>query len=130
MDTWKMQLEYSRYLKLMAKRLNCVIILITQLNDDERVKYGQGIEENADYWIWWPWRDDQEKETGDVVLRLAKARHAKPGRVDAKFTLDVMRINAIGWSTVATVDANKEDGGKKESVAAVSSRLFSNAADY
>lgn len=51
------------------------------------------IEENTDYWIWWRWREEEEQETGNVELRLAKARHARGGRkIPAKFRLDVMSI--------------------------------------
>jgi replicative DNA helicase len=51
------------------------------------------IEENTDYWLWWRWREEEEQETGNVEIRLAKARHARGGRrIPAKFMLDVMRI--------------------------------------
>jgi replicative DNA helicase len=92
MDTWKMQLEYSRYLKTMAKRLNCVIVVLTQLSDEERVKYGKGIEENTDYWLWWRYREDQEQETNQGELRLDKARHAAKRRFPMTFLFEKMDI--------------------------------------
>lgn len=91
-STWKMQMEVSRYLSIMAKRLNCVIVLLTQLSDEERVKYGKATEENTDYWIWWPYGPEEE-ESGNVELRLAKARHTKGGvRIPTRFMLDIMSI--------------------------------------
>jgi len=90
-STWQMQMEYSRYLAMLAKRLNCVVILLSQLSEDEKVKYGRAIQENTDYWIWWPYGPEEE-ESGNVEIRLAKARHGRPRRFSAKFKLDIMRI--------------------------------------
>jgi len=125
-DTWKMQLEYSKYLKAMAKRLNCVVVLLTQLSDEERVKYGRSIEENTDYWIWWRWREDEEQETGDVELKLAKARHTSPRKFPAKFMLDVMKIETQGllpYGNASSGDQGKGGPGGR-------SDIFSNAGDY
>jgi len=124
-DTWKMQLEYSKYLKAMAKRLNCVVVLLTQLSDEERVKYGRSIEENTDYWIWWRWREDEEQETGDVELKLAKARHTSPRKFPAKFMLDVMKIETQGLLPYGGVSG---DQGKRGPTSR--SDIFSNAGDY
>jgi replicative DNA helicase len=96
MDKWEMVLEYSRYLKSMAKRLNCVIIVLTQLNDEEKVKYGRGIEENTDYWIYWRWREDEERETGLVELQMEKARHTKTQKIQAIYRPDIMQIRTLG----------------------------------
>jgi len=109
MDTWKMQLEYSRYLKSMAKRLNCVIVVLTQLSDEERVKYGKGIEENTDYWMWWRYREDEEEESGKGVLRLDKARHAPKRRFGMDFLFDRMNI-----TTSLNAPANQETGKDKK----------------
>lgn len=125
-DTWKMQLEYSKYLKAMAKRLGCVVVLLTQLSDEERVKYGKAIEENTDYWLWWRWREDEEQETGDVELKLAKARHTSPRKFPAKFMLDRMKIETEGLLPYGT----SVDGGKGIGDATAGSELFSNAGDY
>lgn len=108
MDTWKMQLEYSRYLKSMAKRLNCVIVVLTQLSDDERVKYGRAIEENTDYWMWWRYREDEEQESGKGELRLDKARHTAKRRFQMEFFLDRMDITT-SIADVATQNENKKE---------------------
>ena len=119
MDTWKMQLEYSRYLKSMAKRLNCVIVVITQLSEEERVKYGKGIEENTDYWGWWRWREDEEQESGRGEFRLDKARHAARRRIPMEFFLNVMNITtslsaapAVSEKKVAGVLSNESGAWK------------------
>jgi len=110
LNLWEMQMEYSRYLKSMAKRLNCLIILLTQMSEEDHVKYGRAIEENTDYWINWQYREDEEQETGDVWLKLAKARHTKPRKLLSKFRLDYMQIDTSEAVTgSATDDSSKED---------------------
>jgi len=97
LDMWQAQKEHGRYLKQLAGRLSpkCVVVLLTQLSKDERVKYGTGPEEDADYWLWWRY-GEEETETGKVELRLGKARHARGGVIPAKFDLAHMRINTVG----------------------------------
>lgn len=102
-DLWEMQMEYSRYLKQMAKRLNCVVVTLTQVNANENVKYGTAVEENLDTWFRWQWREDEEQETGEVEVRLALCRHAPTAIFPAKFQLEKM-----------TIDIYPPSSGKKE----------------
>ena len=101
MDTWQMHQEYSKYLKMLAKKLKCVIVILTQLSDEERVRYGRAVEENTDYWIWWNW-DRDSREFGETPLVLEKARHAQGQvRFRARFNFPMMELHVYG----------KEDGG-------------------
>lgn len=90
-EIWKAQKEASRYLKQLAKRLRCVVVVLTQLSDDDRVKYGRGPEEDADWWLWWRYGEEQ-RENGKVEMILDKARHARPCTFPAQFTLNTMKI--------------------------------------
>jgi len=113
MDQWKMQLEYSRYFKGMAKRLKCVPVLLTQLSEEERVKYGKGIEENTDYWMWWKWGQEQE-EVKQTELKLAKARHTGKRMLTANMLFEKMRIETenVGGlgARKSSIDDAKVDG--------------------
>lgn len=124
MKLWDMQLEYSRFLKQMAMRLNCVVVVLTQLNEEERVKYGKSIEENTDYWMWWRY-GDEEKETGDVELKLAKARHTASQRLMAKFLFDIMRIETQDYMAGST----DERGASGKPIGA-DSDIFTSADDF
>ncbi len=121
-DLWEAQLEYSRYLKGTAKRLNCVPVVLTQLSDEERVKYGKGIEENTDYWMWWKWGEEEE-ETGKTDLRMDKARHAAKKRFPALFMFDIMQIDTTIGSSATSDAAPKAEG-------VVNADVFSNAGAY
>jgi len=90
-DTWKMQMEYSRYFKQMAKRQNCMIIILSQLTEDEQIKYGRSIKENTDYWFYWVYGDDEE-EDGQTEMKTGKARHNKKRSITLKMDLDYMTI--------------------------------------
>jgi len=119
LETWKMQMEYSRYLAQMAKRLQCVVIVITQMNEEEKVKYGRSVEENTDYWLNWRWREEKEAELGKAEVRLQKARHTKPQRLLGDFHLDVMNIQCSALTEQAIVGIEADDnrvkkGGKQE----------------
>lgn len=96
-DLWQAQKDNSLYLKQLAGRLRpqCVIVVLTQLSEDDRVKYGRGPEEDADYWLWWRY-GEEEKESGQVDLRLAKARHTRGGVIPAHFRLEKMQITTAG----------------------------------
>lgn len=115
LEKWEMQLEYSRYLKSLAKKLGCVIVLLTQLSDNDKIKYGRGILENTDYWINWRWRETEEQLTGDVELRLEKARHAKARRIMAKFDLDAMQITTpiVDAASTLVTAASKQDAAEQ-----------------
>jgi KaiC/GvpD/RAD55 family RecA-like ATPase len=118
-STWQMQMEYSRYLAMMAKKLNCVIVLLSQLSEDERVKYGKAIEENTDYWMWWPYGPEEEA-SGNVELRLAKARHVRPTRLPARFMLDIMRIETAVAQTT-------QKGGRSTGAVSADSEIWTNS---
>ena len=116
-DMWRAQKDHSRHLKSLASRLNCVMVVLTQLSKDERVKYGTGPEEDADYWLWWRYGDD-EVSTSDVELRLDKARHAQRCILPAKFDMPKMTIKTQGakkpsMSTYKTPGKGSK-GGKGE----------------
>lgn len=90
-DTWRMQMEYSKYFKGMGKRLDCVTGVLTQLNEDEEIKYGTAIKENTDYWIKWQYGEEEEEE-GETEFKLAKARHGKKRTFPVQFMMDKMTI--------------------------------------
>jgi replicative DNA helicase len=108
MDTREMIMEYSRYLHTMAKRLKCVIIVLTQLNDDDRSKYGKAIEENTDYWIYWRW-DNQEQGTGQQIdLLMEKARHTQTRKIQAVFRPDIMQVLTLD-TDVSSSESSKDN---------------------
>lgn len=75
-EQWKALSRVARKCKLFAKRNNCIIVLLAQLSDDDKIRYSKGIAEHAD--MWWRWRiGDSERETGIFTIHQAKARHGR-----------------------------------------------------
>jgi replicative DNA helicase len=71
---WQRLGEIIRDLKLMALRLNVVIVLATQMGEGDIVRYSRMIKEHADFlWIWKCL--DQEKAEGQVKITQDKARN-------------------------------------------------------
>ena len=111
-SVWEMQMEYSRYLTIAAKDLGCVIVVLTQLSDDDKIKYGRAIKENTDYWIWWSW-DATSREFNETDLNLEKARHAEGhAKFRAKFNFAEMSLLVYGRSNSGYVpDAMRMKSG-------------------
>ncbi len=105
METWKMHLEYSKYLKGMSKRLDCVTTALAQLSQDEELRYGRAIRDNTDYWLSWLF-DDEEDNKGEVEFRMRKARHTKRRNFIVHFKLNTMKI----WTPTPDESAASEDG--------------------
>lgn len=116
-ELWMAQKEHSRYLKQLAGRLSprCVMVVLTQLSKEERTKYGTGPEEDADYWLWWRY-GEEEIASGQVDLRLGKARHARGGVIPAQFNLSQMRIVTTGAVNTAmgSYTENQKARGRKD----------------
>lgn len=99
-DMWMVQKEIGRYLKQLAGRLNCVIVILTQMNKDDGVKYGSGPEEDADWWLRWRY-GEEEKQSGQVQIELAKARHGRAVTLNTYFRMDQMRVECLGVTDYA-----------------------------
>ena len=90
-DIWRMQMEYSRFFKGTCKRLDCVTNVLTQMNEDDEIKYGRAVKENTDYWIRWQYGEEEEEE-GETEFNLAKARHGRKRTFPVQFMMDKMTI--------------------------------------
>lgn len=90
-DIWRMQMDYSKFFKGTCKRLDCVTNILTQMNEDDDIKYGRSVRENTDYWIKWTYGEEEEEE-GETEFKLAKARHGKKRSFPVQFMMDKMTI--------------------------------------
>jgi replicative DNA helicase len=95
-ETWKMHLEYSRFLKGMAKRLNCVVVILAQLSDDEQLRYGKAIRDNTDFWFYWTYGEDEMADM-ETELKTGKARNHQRRHC----MLDMRRLNNMIVTTIS-----------------------------
>jgi replicative DNA helicase len=73
-DLWDSIYQHSKYLKMMAKDLNCLVVVLGQLTEEGRAKYARAAEEDADVWLHW------ELNRGQPIVKFfhGKARHYNP----------------------------------------------------
>ena len=89
--------ESARYAKIAANAIGSVIVLLAQLNEDDKVKYARAIVENSNnVWSWH--MGDKEKETHFFTIKQTKARNQK--------TFDVFMVEDFAHMSVSGRDAD------------------------
>jgi hypothetical protein len=73
---WENLGEHTRAAKLAANQLDCVFVLLAQLDDEtNKIKYAKSIAANANFI--WTWEfGDKERESGIIEVKQKKARNA------------------------------------------------------
>jgi len=101
--------EMARTLKLGAGEnfLNCPIVVLAQLNDENRIKYSRAMAEHADYILWWR-RDDEEKITHYFDVHQDKARNARQYSMKFREDFSTMSVEALHEIKPETQDTPKE----------------------
>lgn len=75
-DQWKALGYVARKAKMYAKKNKCVVVILTQLSDDDKVRYSRTILEHAD--LWWYWRiTDKERQACMFTVTIGKARNQR-----------------------------------------------------
>ena len=75
-EQWKALGYVARKAKMYAKKNKAVVVLLTQLSDDDKVRYSRTILEHAD--LWWYWRiTEKERESGRFSVNIGKARNQR-----------------------------------------------------
>lgn len=69
--------EIARQAKMMAKKNNQLVVLLTQLDDKEHtIKYSKAIKANCDF-LWAFWLDEQSFQSQTVMINQQKVRHGE-----------------------------------------------------
>lgn len=68
--------EAARYCKIMAHKLNCVVVLLAQLNDEGKVFSSRAITHHANTWFKWNC-SEEDKTRGYVSVEQGKSRGAE-----------------------------------------------------
>jgi replicative DNA helicase len=103
--------EIARVSKLYAERTGCVVIMLAQLDAESRkVKYSQGIGQNADVLLKWVC-DADSKEVGCVEVEIEKCRGGKTGTFYLSTDFAYMQMNDVTESTMASEAVRRKSGG-------------------
>lgn len=65
--------DIVRYAKRMAQQMNCVIVLLAQLNEEGQIRGSRAIGHHANFWFKWECTDE-DKQKGFITIEQAKAR--------------------------------------------------------
>lgn len=107
----QMYSEAVRYLKRIAVKLNCVIVLLSQVNDDGQLRGSRAIGFHASFWwqLGGKTRDDQQaaKDRGFITVEQPKARAGE--QFDFYLTCDFARMR---METYYGPEANMKDDGE------------------
>jgi replicative DNA helicase len=120
-DQWKSLGSAMRQFKMAAKKLNCLIIVLAQFDQDAMVvKYARALREHAN--IMWCWTYGKEEEdSGVVTIRqtapYGKNRNCPPFDFRVKYELKLMRIHDFGEADPAQraqAPLKKRSGGRQQ----------------
>ncbi len=100
----------ARTLKLAAKEtnLNCAMVLLAQLSDENRVKYARAISEHADFILWWR-IGEEEEASGYFIVHMDKARNSRKYSTKFKKDFGKMRVHDMGETEGPAVIPKKGD---------------------
>jgi len=72
---WQMLGEISKEGKVMAKKMDCVVFLLVQIDDQLQLRYSKAIKDHANWFMGWIY-DDEARANGFVTVKQLKARNA------------------------------------------------------
>ncbi len=72
---WQQLGDISRESKLLANKLNCVVILLAQIDDTYNLRYSKGIKDHANFVMGFI-RDETAKTERIITIKQLKARNA------------------------------------------------------
>jgi len=104
-EQWKALGYIARKAKMYAKKNKCVVVLLTQLSEDDRIRYSRTILEHAD--LWWYWRiTDKERQSGRFTVNIGKARNQSVFPFELAVDFPTNRV----FNPVDSLRSNKESG--------------------
>ena len=83
--------EISRLAKIAAKNMKIPLVLLAQLNDQDKIKYSGGINENAALTIIWR-RTEDSYASRTIDFEVIKARNQKTMKFTMAEEFNIMRI--------------------------------------
>lgn len=86
--------DLTRDFKVLAKRLNCVVILLAQMDEEsQQVKYSKAIRHHSSFvWKWDFYNDEDLPDDQFIYVQQEKARNTTPFNFYVKAEFNSMRI--------------------------------------
>jgi hypothetical protein len=91
--------DMTRYGKIAANSLGIILVLLAQLNEEDKVKYSRAIVENSNnVWTWF--LGEKEKETHFFTVKQSKARNQE--------TFDIPMVEDLAHMSISGRDPDDE----------------------
>ena len=101
---WQVLGDISREAKLLANKLNCVVILLAQIDDTYNLRYSKGIKDHANFVMGFI-RDETAINTRIINIHQMKARNAPLYNFDLMERFDIAQfrdpdqVDRVLWPT-------------------------------
>jgi len=92
---WQVLGDISREAKLLANKLNCVVILLAQIDDTYNLRYSKGIKDHANFVAGWV-RDETSINSRIINIHQMKARNAPLYNFDLVERFDIAQFRDPG----------------------------------
>lgn len=114
-DQWKALGYVARKAKMYAKKNACAVVLLTQLSEDDKIRYSRTILEHAD--LWWHWRiTDRERESGVFTINQGKARNQRVFSFELGVDFATNKIFNLEQKMMGKVGRKSSASGKSTTV--------------
>ena len=92
---WQQLGNIAREAKLLANKLNCVVILLAQIDETYNLRYSKGIKDHANFVMGWV-RDETAIDTRVINVHQMKARNAPLYNFDLEERFDIAQFRDEG----------------------------------
>ena len=106
--------EGFRLAKIFAKRMNCAVIMLVQIDEETgNLKYAKSIKHHSDgVWVWM--KDEKNEESGIVEVEQVKLRNFKPNKFVLKPEFEFCSFTeSFGAGALSTVGQELDLGALK-----------------
>ena len=97
--------DIVRYAKRMAQQMNCVIVLLAQLNEEGQIRGSRAIGHHANFWFKWECTEE-DKQKGFLTIEQSKARGSE--QYDFYLTADFAHMRMDSY--LGPLDSGPDDG--------------------
>lgn len=109
-EQWKHLSDVAREAKRYSLKNNCLIIMLAQLDDDNRIRYSRAIKEHAD--VVWTWSvTDADRESERFTVHQVKGRNLGVLSFEVSAKFECMRIFDAGSASGEGEDDRGDDEG-------------------
>lgn len=114
-EEWREFGVIAKMCKHFAEATNSVVVLVVQINEDNKVKYSRAVEHHSDYIWMWDYGSEQE-ETHILDIYQTKARKTKRLKFQLLENFECMQVGDCAPESNTTTSSGKRKKKRQEMV--------------